>query len=104
MELPPHNLSKVAPSTTRTPLLIEKRRVFYQITPSNARVCPHNARVCPQTGALGSEALAGDVQTDAVQVAADAVERAPEVGRLVMRVVQDNGGRVERLAEAYAAA
>ena len=31
-----------------------------------------------------SETLAGDVQTDAVQVAADAVKRPPEVGRLVM--------------------
>ena len=42
-----------------------------------------------------SEALAGDVQTDAAQVAADAVERAPDVGRLAMRIVQDDGGRVE---------
>jgi hypothetical protein len=50
-----------------------------------------------------SEALAGEVQTDAVQVAADTVEGAPEVGRLVMRIVQDDCGRVERLAEAYAA-
>ena len=50
-----------------------------------------------------SEAFAGEVQKDAVQIAADTVERAPEVGRLVMRIVQDDCGRVERLAEAYAA-
>ena len=45
VELPPHNLSKVAPSTTRTPLLIEKRHILYQNKKSKSICLPKKKTV-----------------------------------------------------------